>query len=372
MKITMQKQGSLVGTVGKGITSALSVPARLVGRGTQAVGRSAAGVLMRGAESNPLGFMAAAGMGIPVLASIPNPLKDPDTLAKGYQARQLVASANPEVAMKISSSVLSDADLRATLKAQRHLEKTASGLKGVIVDALTEALQTGGKNVPPTSGARRAVSGLPDPADVAKRVHVSAGDNASALERQLQEMQSRLSAATGEEATLKLQALKDQLQFGKARELRESAKHEKDMRQWSPKALAMAGLALGSTAAAVGAGSHGVSHGVGVLQEKARGLTANKRFQEVVKVQPSLAQHPLAPKYFEILDRASPYIASEPYLAAATVEQMLHTPGISDNSVPPVPPKMLQEILRTEEARQGTRFPFQQRDVNLRDVALLG
>jgi hypothetical protein len=373
MKVSMQKQGSLMGTVGRGITSAITAPLKLVGKGTRAVGGSAANVLMRGAESNPLGFTAAAGMGVPVLASLPNPLKDPDTVAKGYQARQLVASANPGVAMKLSSSVLSEMDLLASLKVQRHFEKTASGfMNSAVQEALAEILQTSVKNAPPASGARRAAGGIPSPSDVAKKVHVSAGDNAMDLERRIQEMQKRLESATSEESGLKLQVLRDQMQFGRQRDIREAAKHEKDMKQWSPKSLALAGLALGGTAAGVGAGTHAISHGVGVIQEKARGLTADKRFQDVVKVQPSLAQHPLAPKYFAILDRASPYMASEPYLAAATIEQMINTPGLSDQSVPAVQPKMLQEILRTEEARQGTRFPFQQKDVNLRDIALLG
>jgi hypothetical protein len=334
--------------IGKIVGLPFRAARKVAERGAGFVGNN----LMQQASDNPLGFLGATAMGVPTLMSLQNPMKDPDMLAKGYQMRGTIAQAFPETAMKLSSSVLSQEDLQQAVKIRNSLEKRAAEVQ---------------YNLPfKYNSPRLPAIETKVPVPVPRGIPKAKGDVVGRLKDQVVDEVS--------DALRKAQLEKTIADTGlsKQRLLHEAEKHLKDMRQWSPRQLATAGLALGATAAAVGAGVHLLGQGAGVASEKIRSLRTPHRFKEVTKIEPSLKDNPLAPKYFALLERASPYIASEPYLAAATLQQMLNTPSINDGGVPAIQPKMLQEILKTEEARQGTRFPFLQRDVDLRNVPMLG
>lgn len=122
--------------------------------------------------------------------------------------------------------------------------------------------------------------------------------------------------------------------------------------------LLQIGALLAGGGAIIGAAHQAGAHAIGKMTEKAREKTRHQRYAAVLKADPSLKEEPLAPKYFAVLDRASPYVAGEPYIAAATIQTMVNTPSLREGSVPAVTPKALQEILNTEKARQETRFPM--------------
>lgn len=121
-----------------------------------------------------------------------------------------------------------------------------------------------------------------------------------------------------------------------------------------------AGIGVGLAGLTLGAGQQGMAYGLGVATEKARMATREKQFRDVVKADPSLRDEPMAKDYFNVLHRASPYIASEPLVAAAAVRSMLETPEISRDGkgVRAVGPKMLNDLLSVESNRQNTRFPI--------------
>ena len=129
---------------------------------------------------------------------------------------------------------------------------------------------------------------------------------------------------------------------------------------WGPKEVMLAAALVGSVGAGMGLAQQAGTKAVGVLGEKIRAKTRNKRYQAMLRADPSLADEPLAKTYFAVLDRASPYMSGEPHLAAATVQTMISTPPLREGGVPSVSAKQMQEILCTEEARQGTRFPLLQ------------
>lgn len=243
--------------IGSAIGKVLKAPAGLLSKGVGAAGR----VLERGATEEPLSFMGAAAMGAPMVPMIQNPLSNPQTLARKYQARQNITGFMEPPMTKLMSSVVSAADFEQSMKIKRQLEKTAAGPKNV------------GKML-------------------------------------------------------------------------------------NPRDLLMAAGILGGVGTAVGAGQQLAGHAFGRLEEKVREKSRPQRFNAMLKVDPTLREEPLAAAYFDVLDRASPYLASEPYIAAATIQSMIQTPALRDGSVPSVTPKQIQEILRTEEARQSSRFPM--------------
>ncbi len=77
-----------------------------------------------------------------------------------------------------------------------------------------------------------------------------------------------------------------------------------------------------------------------------------RRYNQMLDADPSLKKNKMARTYFNVLDKASPYIAGEPQVAAATVRSMLEAPeGYA------LHPKYMKDILSVEESRQKTRFP---------------
>lgn len=115
---------------------------------------------------------------------------------------------------------------------------------------------------------------------------------------------------------------------------------------YGPAALA-GGLGLG----AAGALTAGTAYGIGKGMEVGRGLFQDRRYKKMLKADPSL-KGPKARAFFNVLDKASPYIAGEPQVAAATVRSMMEAPeGYA------LHPKYMKDILGVEESRQKTRFP---------------
>lgn len=417
----LEKRAGIWNVVGEGLSmipkalgraagGVVKAPFRAAGAaGSHALG-SAAGVVERGASKDPMGFLMAAGIGLPSLGMIGNPFKDPETMARGYDAQRVIAEgAFKGASMKIASSVLSQSDLTSALRIRGVLEKTAS--HGDVFEELAEAAIKGmkrtgaaGMDVPKTRGVRAGLGNMASEVANEARHAADADRKAELHPHQLEKLKAELQKFIGEAQghgraaekhpleleNLRLQtgsreareaekarreaaASEQMLAFGKSREKRESEQHAKEMKRWSPGQLMLAGLGLGGAATVVGAGSHLMGQAAGFAQEKIHGATSDRRYNSMVKADPSLKTHPQAKTYFQILDRASPYLASEPYLAAATVQQMISTPSLHDNGVPAVQPKMLQEILKTEQARQETRFPFlNKKDTNLRDIATLG
>lgn len=114
----------------------------------------------------------------------------------------------------------------------------------------------------------------------------------------------------------------------------------------------LAGLGLSAAGAVMGLGSQGVGLAAGKVGDMVHATTLNKQFKDVLKADPSLKEdEKKARQYFAILHRASPYLASEPLLAASTVKGMMeygHAPG----------DRLVGGILDTESKYQDTRHPY--------------
>lgn len=361
---------------------------RLLGsaaRGVAGMGGRGLGFVADTFTSNPLGAGMSTLMAIPTLASIQNPLKDPETLARGYSTRRLLAQQNPELAMKLSSSVLSQTDFEASLKIYGQLEKSASSF-GDLARDLSKALSMHGRvghlgdevtrtmeQARNAGRAAREATKFPDElASLKQQLRL----NEERAKREAEQLALARKKIEVESDKLKLETRKlDQDTAYKGRqEARDVARHEKEMKRWTFGQLLGAGMGLGAAATVVGAGSSAMGHAAGMAQEKLRGMGSDKRYKDMLRVEPSLKDDPRSKAYFKILDRASPYMAGEPYLAAATVQQMISTPSLSgDKGVPSIRPEMLSQILKAEQARQETRFPFlNKRENSLRDIATLG
>jgi len=116
---------------------------------------------------------------------------------------------------------------------------------------------------------------------------------------------------------------------------------------------------LMAAATILGAGSTLGAHALGKVYEGYRAGDRPKRYRAMLRAEPSLKREPMARVYFNVLDRASPYIAGEPFVAAATVRSMVETPSLIEGGVPAVGPRMMKEIMDAEESRQKSRFhPF--------------
>lgn len=114
----------------------------------------------------------------------------------------------------------------------------------------------------------------------------------------------------------------------------------------------LGGLVLAGAGAAMGLGATGVAAGVGKVGDLMHAATFNKQFEAALQADPTLKENKEKSKqYFGILHRASPYLAGEPILAAATVKGMIeyeHAPG----------DQRIRSILDTESAYESTRHPF--------------
>lgn len=135
--------------------------------------------------------------------------------------------------------------------------------------------------------------------------------------------------------------------------------HEKSASKVSPRQLMDApgrifagGLALGLGLGASGAAMAGVAGGIGKAESLLHRHKEPKAFARVLAVDPSLRREPLAGAYYSVIHKASPYMASEPRVAAAAVRTMLESPdGYAAH------PDFMKKILEVEERRQKTVNP---------------
>ena len=116
-----------------------------------------------------------------------------------------------------------------------------------------------------------------------------------------------------------------------------------------------AGLALGNQL--VGAAAEGAEEGVRRIPEAVRENSRPARWKKVTAYDPGLKTVPHAAEAFAALDRASPYIAGEPLLAASATRQ-LAAYGSSDEGGPPnIPIDRLKSILDIQRIRAEGRAP---------------
>lgn len=314
----------------------LGLAARGVARGA----RGAGNFVMRAAQNDPLstaltvGGTAAFG---PML--LQDSMKaDPASQQRAMKRRALAQQIGTDpMKMKIGS-VISREDVQRGLAIRRALEKTAS--KRDFAEELGELIfkQLGGEPV-----ARRAGRGVSVP-------NASAGPKDSAIygRRVLRRNQDK-------EIRKLQQQLKDQAEeFEKKRE--EAEKKRKrgkyEMMMSDPMKMFLGGAALSAGAMGVGAVGMGAANLLGKGTEFAYGARQKKHYGNMIKVDPSLKQEPRARAFFNVLHKASPFIATEPHVAAATVRSMIDAPeGYA------LHPKFMRDVLEIEEKRQKTRYP---------------
>ena len=132
----------------------------------------------------------------------------------------------------------------------------------------------------------------------------------------------------------------------------------------SPELLKRMGM-LGAVGLGLGAGTQLGSYGISKMVAKGRTRNEKKHYGAMIKADPGLRREPGAREMFNIVNRASPYLASEPTIAAATVRSMLDSPALDE--------RKLQQLLTTEKLRQETEFPWRAsgKESTLRDVAMM-
>lgn len=138
----------------------------------------------------------------------------------------------------------------------------------------------------------------------------------------------------------------------------------KMLNKLSPELLKRMGM-LGAVGLGLGAGTQLGSYGISKMVAKGRTRNEKKHYGAMIKADPGLRREPGAREMFNIVNRASPYLASEPTIAAATVRSMLDSPALDE--------RKLQQLLTTEKLRQETEFPWRAsgKESTLRDVAMM-
>lgn len=148
-----------------------------------------------------------------------------------------------------------------------------------------------------------------------------------------------------------------------------------------PKASQMfllgAGLALGNQA--IEALSAGAEEGARSVGEKLREGTRASRWGRVVKFDRDLKELPHAREAFDALDRASPYLAGEPMLAASAVRQLASYGSSYEGGPPNVPLSTVKSVLDIQGGRtenrggrgKGRSGAFSSMKVNPSDAGIL-
>jgi len=392
--------GAILGGAAKLMAKPFTMGAKALAGGGANLGTKGLGVLRKGATEHPGAFLLNTAGAAATLPAMSMGFKDPNTVAQGMKGNRMAANTAVGNPMKTSlaSSVLSTEDLEAALRVYQRFEKTAAPSQRFL--DLINQLSTAGHHTGeggaqilkafreeaahPFVMAKHRLDQANAPyaqaklkAEVAK-LHGEAGN----IKRQMTSVEGREASRAKQmedihpkellkrDKELEVQELQrkkllreEQGAEGlttreKARETREQERHEHERHRWSPASLAKAGLIIGGVATGVGAAVHGGTQLLGKGMDKVRESGRPARYAAVLKVDPALKDQPLAQRYFELLDRASPYVASEPYLAAAAVQQMVSTPALRDGGVPAVGPRQIQEFLNLESARQETKHPF--------------
>ena len=118
-------------------------------------------------------------------------------------------------------------------------------------------------------------------------------------------------------------------------------------RPWSEYAKWAVGMT--GLGAAAGLGMEGAVAGTTKIKEKMRLAGRNKQYRGMLKADPTLKHYPDAKTYFNVLHRSSPFIASEPIIAAGVVRSMVEAPALDERKV--------KQILDTETAYQRASRP---------------
>jgi hypothetical protein len=109
-------------------------------------------------------------------------------------------------------------------------------------------------------------------------------------------------------------------------------------------------LAYMAGATALGVAAPMAASAIGGGINFARRGRLNRDYNSILEVDPELKHEPSAKQYFEVLHRASPYVATEPVIAATVVRNLVDSPGLDS--------RKFQEILELEKMRQHTSNPM--------------
>jgi hypothetical protein len=123
----------------------------------------------------------------------------------------------------------------------------------------------------------------------------------------------------------------------------------------------LAGLALGTAGTAAGLGGQALASGAGKVGEMTHRLGRNRHYNQMTRADPGLKEYSPAEvrQAFNVVHKASPYVAKEPLLAASAVRSIVDAPRSDMGSkVPTVSLDAVKKIMDVESARQGTRYPM--------------
>jgi len=134
----------------------------------------------------------------------------------------------------------------------------------------------------------------------------------------------------------------------------------------TPRKLFMLGAGLTAGTAAAQGGMSAIQQGMGAMGRSLHSARESSAYNKMLRADPSLRREPDARRYFGVVHRASPYISSEPIIAAATVRSMLDSPlGAPDE-------RRIQSVLGTETEFRKQRYPWSgggQKAPGPRDIA---
>jgi len=117
-----------------------------------------------------------------------------------------------------------------------------------------------------------------------------------------------------------------------------------------PREAMLWAVGLTGAGAALGVGQHAAVMGINKVHELGRKAGRGKEYDKMLRADPTLRREPEAKKFFDIVHRASPYIASEPVIAAATVRSMIDSPMLDE--------RKFKQIMELEKMHQETKFPL--------------
>jgi hypothetical protein len=102
--------------------------------------------------------------------------------------------------------------------------------------------------------------------------------------------------------------------------------------------------------AAFGTATPLAQYGLGKAINLSRSARLSSDYNKMLEIDPALSEDPNSRRMFEVVHRASPYIAGEPVIAAATVRSMIDSPQLDE--------RKFKQILDTEQMRQKTEMPY--------------
>jgi hypothetical protein len=123
----------------------------------------------------------------------------------------------------------------------------------------------------------------------------------------------------------------------------------------------LAGIALGTAATAAGVAGQVAASGGGKAGEMVHRLGRDRHYNAMLKADPQLKQYPSQEirRTFNVLHKASPYVAKEPLLAASAVRSIVDAPRPDVGSkTPNISLDAIQRIFNVEASRQSTRYPL--------------